>query len=67
MARKEETPSRANRAKPRTTVPRKKRTEQADQPTTPAEEWGERRATGEIIKSGGHSAGINPARPDKTA
>ncbi len=45
----------------RTTTARKRRTRRAEQRTTPAEEWGQRRATGKIIESGGHEAGIDPA------
>lgn len=65
MARKQAERTRTKEEKPPTTASRKKHIEQAEEPTTPAQEWGERRASGKIIETGGHSAGINPAQPDK--
>ncbi|HZU35749.1 MAG TPA: hypothetical protein VFA18_07570 [Gemmataceae bacterium] len=43
-----------------------KSTRQAEQPTTAAQEWGQRQATGEMIESAGQKSGTNPAR-DKRA
>ena len=66
MARQQRAPSQPKerrRPSPRRPRPVKR----AEEPTTPAEEWGEREATGKIIESGGHNAGVNPAHPEKRA
>ncbi len=36
-----------------------------EQPTQPAEEWGQREATGEEIASGGRNAGPSPGRQER--